>query len=53
MKKLYLYCFFVILLVHVVSKKALKKDDVAIKFEVGTKLYDAGNYTKAIRLLNK
>lgn len=34
-------------------QKALKNDDVAVKFEMGTKLYDAGNYTKAIRLFEQ
>ncbi|PKB18167.1 outer membrane protein assembly factor BamD [Flavobacterium sp. 5] len=32
---------------------ALKKEDVAVKFEVGTKLYDAGKYSKAIRLFEQ
>lgn len=32
---------------------ALKKDDVALKFEIATKLYDAGKYSKAIRLLEQ
>jgi outer membrane protein assembly factor BamD len=30
--------------------KSIKNDDVAMKFEIGTKLYEAGKY-KAIRLL--
>lgn len=34
-------------------QKALKNDDVAVKFEMGTKLYDAGKYTKAIRLFEQ
>ncbi len=34
-------------------QKALKKDDVAVKFEMATKLYDAGKYTKAIRLFEQ
>ncbi len=34
-------------------QKALKKDDVAVKFEMGTKLYDQGKYTKAIRLFEQ
>ena len=34
-------------------QKALKNDDVAAKFEMGTKLYDAGKYTKAIRLFEQ
>jgi outer membrane protein assembly factor BamD len=32
--------------------KSIKNDDVAVKFEIGTKLYEAGKY-KAIRLLSK
>ena len=34
-------------------QKALKKDDVAVKFEIGTKLYEAGKYSKAIRLFEQ
>lgn len=34
-------------------QKALKKDDVAVKFEVGTKLYESGKYSKAIRLFEQ
>ncbi len=34
-------------------QKALKNEDVAVKFEMGTKLYDAGNYSKAIRLFEQ
>ena len=32
---------------------ALKKEDVAFKYEVGTKLYDAGKYSQAIRLFEQ
>ncbi|HSD07064.1 outer membrane protein assembly factor BamD [Flavobacterium sp.] len=32
---------------------ALKKEDVALKYDVGTKLYDAGKYSKAIRLFEQ
>lgn len=32
---------------------ALKKEDVAVKFDMGTKLYDAGKYSKAIRLFEQ
>ena len=32
---------------------ALKTEDVAVKFDVATKLYDAGSYTKAIRLFEQ
>lgn len=31
-------------------QKALKSDDVAVKFEMATKLYESGKYSKAIRL---
>jgi outer membrane protein assembly factor BamD len=34
-------------------QNALKKEDVALKFEVGTKLFDAGKYTKAARLFEQ
>ncbi|CAM3041922.1 outer membrane protein assembly factor BamD [Flavobacterium frigoris] len=34
-------------------QKALKNDDVSVKFEVGTKLYEAGKYTKAIRIFEQ
>lgn len=34
-------------------QNALKKEDVAVKFDVGTKLYEAGKYTKAIRLFEQ
>ncbi len=34
-------------------QKALKSEDVAVKFAMATKLYDAGNYTKAIRLFEQ
>lgn len=34
-------------------QKALKKDDVAAKFSIGTKMYDAGKYSKAIRLFEQ
>jgi hypothetical protein len=50
MKKLYLYSSFLLFLA--MNIKSIKKDDVAVKFEIGTKLYEAGKY-KAIRLLSK
>jgi outer membrane protein assembly factor BamD len=54
MKKIVSLLLFVILFSSCSEyQKALKKDDVAIKFEMGTKLYDAGNYTKAIRLFEQ
>jgi len=34
-------------------QKALKNEDVATKFEMSTKLYDAGSYSKAIRLFEQ
>ena len=34
-------------------QKALKTEDVAIKYELAEKLYDAGKYTKAIRLFEQ
>ncbi len=34
-------------------QKALKTEDVGVKFEMATKLYDAGKYDKAIRLMEQ
>ncbi len=34
-------------------QKALKNEDVAVKFEMATKLYEAGSYPKAIRLFEQ
>ena len=34
-------------------QKVLKNEDVGPKFEMATKLYDAGNYSKAIRLFEQ
>lgn len=34
-------------------QKALKSEDVAVKYDVATKMYDAGKYTKAIRLFEQ
>jgi outer membrane protein assembly factor BamD len=34
-------------------QKALKTEDVAVKFEMATQLYDAGKYSKAIRLFEQ
>lgn len=34
-------------------QKALKTEDVAVKFEAATKLYDAGEYNKAIRIIEQ
>ncbi len=34
-------------------QKTLKNEDVAVKFDIATKLYDSGKYTKAIRLFEQ
>lgn len=34
-------------------QKALKSEDVAVKYDVATKMYEAGKYTKAIRLFEQ
>ena len=34
-------------------QKALKSEDVAVKFEMATKLYDAAKYSKAIRIFEQ
>jgi outer membrane protein assembly factor BamD len=34
-------------------QKALKTEDVAVKFEVATKMYEAGKYNKAIRIFEQ
>ena len=34
-------------------QKALKTEDVAVKFDMGTKLYDTGKYAKAIRIFEQ
>ena len=34
-------------------QKALKTEDVAVKFDMATKLYDSGKYTKAIRIFEQ
>jgi outer membrane protein assembly factor BamD len=34
-------------------QKALKSEDVAVKFEMATKLYDGGKYNEAIRLIEQ
>jgi outer membrane protein assembly factor BamD len=34
-------------------QRALKTEDVAVKFDLATKLYDAGKYSKAIRLFEQ
>ena len=34
-------------------QKALKSEDVAVKFDMASKLYDAGKYSKAIRIFEQ
>lgn len=34
-------------------QKALKSEDVAVKFDIASKLYDAGKYSKAIRIFEQ
>jgi len=34
-------------------QKAIKSDDIAVKFSMGTELYDAGKYRKALRLFEQ
>ncbi|MCW2120054.1 outer membrane protein assembly factor BamD [Flavobacterium sp. 7A] len=34
-------------------QKALKSEDIGVKYEMGTKLYEAGKYSKAIRLFEQ
>jgi outer membrane protein assembly factor BamD len=54
MKKIVSLLLFVILFSSCSEyQKALKKEDVGVKFEMGTKLYDSGSYTKAIRLFEQ
>jgi len=50
--------FYTLLLVVLFSscseyQKALKSEDIAVKFEQGTKLYEAGKYNKANRLFEQ
>jgi outer membrane protein assembly factor BamD len=54
MKKL-LSLFLLVVLFASCSEyqKALKNEDVAVKFEMATKLYDAGKYNDAIRLIEQ
>ncbi len=51
MKKIF-YTFLIVILFSSCSEyqKALKNEDIAEKFRVGTELYDAGKYAKANRL---
>ena len=34
-------------------QKALKNEDISVKYEMGTKLYESGKYSKAIRLFEQ
>jgi outer membrane protein assembly factor BamD len=34
-------------------QKALKNEDIGVKYEMGTKMYEAGKYSKAIRLFEQ
>jgi outer membrane protein assembly factor BamD len=52
MKKLSLL-LLVVLFSSCNEYQKLKNEDIAAKFEMGTKMYEAGKYSKAIRLLNK
>ncbi len=51
MKKL-IYIFFIAVIFSSCSdyQKALKSEDIAVKFKMGTELYDAGKFNKANRL---
>lgn len=53
-KKIVSLFLFVILLVSCSEyQKALKSEDPGVKFEMATKLYDAGKYKDAIRLMEQ
>ena len=54
MKRL-IYIFIVAILFSSCSEfqKAIKSEDVAIKFKMGTELYDSGKYRKALRLFEQ
>jgi outer membrane protein assembly factor BamD len=54
MRKIISLLLFVILFASCSEyQKALKTEDVAVKFEMATKLYDAGKYNDAIRLIEQ
>ena len=54
MKKIVSLLLFVALLTSCNEyQKALKSEDVAVKFDMATKLYDAGKYSKAIRIFEQ
>ena len=52
-KFLYIFLFPVFLISCSPYQKALKSEDLAFKYEVATKKYDEGKYTKAIRLFEQ
>ncbi len=53
-KKIVSLFLLVVLLVSCSEyQKALKTEDVAVKFEMATKLYDAEKYNDAIRLIEQ
>lgn len=54
MKKIVLFLLFLITFSACGDyQKALKSEDVAIKYDMATKLYDEGKYAKAIRLFEQ
>jgi outer membrane protein assembly factor BamD len=54
MKKIVSLLFVVVLFYSCNEyQKALKTEDVALKFDMGSKLYDAGKYSKAIRIFEQ
>lgn len=54
MKKIiFIFTFFVLLTGCSPFQKALKSEDIAVKFDLGTKLYDSEKYSKAIRLFEQ
>jgi len=52
-KFLYIFLFAVLLTSCSQYQKALKSEDLAMKYEVATKMYEAGKYSKAIRLFEQ
>ena len=54
MNKFFSFLILTILLVSCSPyQKALKTEDLAYKYEIATKKYDEGKYTKAIRLFEQ
>ena len=54
MKKI-VYIAFLAIIISSCSEyqKAIKSDDVGVKYPVATKLYEAGKYSKAIKLFEQ